>query len=66
MPTYPPVYFSTLELQDVRCFGGRQILDLTGNGHPKQWSLLIGENGAGKTTLLQCLAWMRPGAARSW
>lgn len=60
MPKYPPVYFSSLEIEDVRCFGGRQILDLTDNGRAKQWSLLIGENGAGKTTLLQCLAWMRP------
>ena len=35
-------------------------MDLTVDGRPAQWSLLIGENGAGKTTLLECLAWMRP------
>ena len=55
-----PVYFSTLEIGNVRCFGGHQILDLTDNGQPARWSLLVGENGAGKTTLLECLAWMRP------
>ena len=61
MPNTPPIYFSTLEIENVRCFGGRQMLDLTTNsGQPAPWSLLIGENGAGKTTLLECLAWMHP------
>ena len=55
-----PIYFSALTLENVRCFGGRQVLDLTDRGRPAQWSLLIGENGVGKTTLLECLAWMRP------
>ena len=56
-----PIYFSTLELENVRCFGGRQKLILTGDdGRPAKWSLIIGENGAGKTTLLECLAWMCP------
>ena len=56
----PAVYFSTLEIENVRCFGGRQELDLTVNGRPAQWTLLIGENGAGKTTLLECMAWLCP------
>ena len=60
MAETPLIYFSALELENVRCFGGRQKLDLTDNGRPARWSLLIGENGAGKTTLLECLAWMRP------
>ena len=55
-----PIYFSVLEIENVRCFGGRQVLDLTVDGRAAQWTLLIGENGAGKTTLLECLAWMRP------
>ena len=55
-----PIYFSALTLENVKCFGGRQVLDLTDKGRPAQWSLLIGENGVGKTTLLECLAWMRP------
>ena len=55
-----PIYLTALVLENVKCFGGRQALDLTANGRPAQWSLLIGENGVGKTTLLECLAWMRP------
>ena len=60
MPETPSIYFSTLEIENVRCFRGRQLLNLTTNGQPAQWTLLIGENGTGKTTLLECLAWMRP------
>ena len=60
MNVTPLVYFATLEIENVRCFGGRQELDLTVDGRPAQWSLIIGENGSGKTTLLECLAWMRP------
>ena len=60
MTTTPAVYFATLEIENVRCFNGRQKLDLTVNGRPAQWSILIGENGTGKTTLLECLSWMVP------
>lgn len=57
----PPVYFSSLELENVRCFGRSQALSLTDDaGNPVQWTLILGDNGVGKTTLLQCLAWMRP------
>ena len=57
----PPVYFSSLELENVRCFGQRQSLSLTDDeGNPVRWTLILGDNGVGKTTLLQCLAWMRP------
>ena len=61
MTTDAPIYFRSLELQSVRCFGNRQRLDLSDkNGDPAQWILILGDNGVGKTTLLQCLAWMRP------
>lgn len=56
-----PVYFLSLSVENVRCFGPKQTLDLSdGNGRPAQWTILLGENGVGKTTLLQCLASLMP------
>ena len=56
------MYYLSLELQNIKCFGGKQTLNLSNeNGGPAPWTLLIGDNGVGKTTLLQCIAWMRPG-----
>ena len=56
-----PIYFKSLELENVRCFAQPQRLDLSNeHGNPVQWVLILGDNGVGKTTLLQCLAWMRP------
>jgi translation initiation factor RLI1 len=55
----PPVYFLSLELENVLCFKERQKLDLSdGNGNPAQWTVILGDNGVGKTTLLRCLAGM--------
>ena len=55
----PPVYFLSLEVEDVLCFKDRQVLDLSdGNGNPAQWTVILGNNGVGKTTLLRCLAGM--------
>jgi len=56
-----PVYFLSLTVENVRCFGPKQTLDLSdGNGRPAQWTILLGENGVGKTTLLQCLGAISP------
>ena len=56
-----PFYFTSLQIENVRCFGQRQELKLSDeNGSPSPWTLILGDNGVGKTTLLQCLAHMRP------
>jgi hypothetical protein len=45
-----------LTLENVRCFGPKQTLDLSdGNGKPARWTIILGLNGTGKTTLLQSL-----------
>jgi predicted ATP-binding protein involved in virulence len=57
----PPVYFASIEVENVLCFKKIQKLDLCdANGFPAQWTVIIGENGVGKTTLLRCLAAMEP------
>jgi hypothetical protein len=51
-----PVYFLSLSIENVRCFGPKQTLDLSdGKGRPARWTVILGNNGVGKTTLLQCL-----------
>ncbi|XXX68162.1 AAA family ATPase [Sorangium sp. So ce128] len=55
------VYFLSLTLEDVRCFGPAQTLDLSnGEGKPRQWTVILGNNGVGKTTLLKALVASRP------
>jgi energy-coupling factor transporter ATP-binding protein EcfA2 len=59
--TSRPIYFTKLELENIRSFGGRQCLDLLDTqSKPARWTLILGDNGVGKTTLLQCLTRMRP------
>jgi len=53
------IYLFSLSVENIRCFGAKQILDLSdGNGRPAQWTVILGDNGKGKTTLLQILASM--------
>src|SRR5262249_47394701 len=55
-PERLPAYFLSLSLENVRCFGPKQTLDLSdGNGKPAPWTIILGLNGTGKTTLLQSL-----------
>lgn len=57
----PPMYYLSLELENIKCFGEKQTLDLSnGKGGPAPWTILLGDNSVGKTTLLQILALMRP------
>jgi energy-coupling factor transporter ATP-binding protein EcfA2 len=56
-----PAYFLSLTVENIRCFGPHQTLDLSdGNGRPAQWTIILGDNGVGKTTLLQTLAALIP------
>jgi predicted ATP-binding protein involved in virulence len=55
----PPVYFLSIDVENVLCFKDKQTLDLTDEqGNPAQWTVILGDNGVGKTTLLRCLAQM--------
>lgn len=54
-------YFLSLTVENIRCFGEAQMLDLSdGEGRPARWTVLLGDNGVGKTTLLECLALLQP------
>ena len=56
-PSRRATYFGSISLENVRCFGPKQSLDLCEeNGKPFRWTVILGENGTGKTTLLQALA----------
>ncbi|OQW92561.1 MAG: hypothetical protein BWK78_01380 [Thiotrichaceae bacterium IS1] len=57
----PPVYFASLTVDNVKCFKGKQTIDLSdGNGKPALWTVILGNNNTGKTTLLRCLAHLNP------
>jgi len=48
------VYFTKLEIEGFRCFGPKQVLDLSdGKGNWRKWTVILGDNGTGKTSILQ-------------
>ena len=58
---FQPVYFLSLEVENFRCFGPKQTLNLaTKDGRPARWTVILGENGVGKTTLLRRFANFQP------
>ena len=51
-----PLYLLSVELENVRCFGPSQTLQLsTERRQPIPWTVIFGDNGSGKTTLLQAV-----------
>jgi energy-coupling factor transporter ATP-binding protein EcfA2 len=55
-PGATPAYLLGVEIENVRCFGPKQRLNLaTKHGTPAPWTLIFGDNGSGKTTLLQAI-----------
>jgi len=55
------MYFTSIELENIKCFGENTILNLTDHdGRIAQWTMILGNNGVGKTTLLKSLCWMQP------
>ena len=53
MAKHQPIYFTSLELENVRCFGKPQVLELTdGEGSLAQWTLILGDNGVGKDNIV--------------
>ncbi len=58
---FPPAYFLSLSVENVRCFGPKQTIDVSdGQGRPTQWTVILGDNNTGKTTLLQCFVALEP------
>ncbi|HXV65312.1 MAG TPA: AAA family ATPase [Vicinamibacteria bacterium] len=42
-------------IENVRCFGPSQTLELSDGKNPYPWTVVFGDNGSGKTTLLQAV-----------
>lgn len=60
-PEKKAVYFGSLTVEGVKCFKGKETLDLTDeDGKPAKLTVILGNNGTGKTTLLTCLLGMMP------
>ena len=57
----PAAYFLSVTVENIRCFGPEQTLDLSDKeGRPARWTVILGDNGVGKTTLLHSLVAVQP------
>lgn len=44
-PMRDPAYFLSVSIEDFRCFGPQQTLDLSNaNGGPARWTVILGES----------------------
>ncbi len=51
-----PQYLLSVDVENIRCFGPTQTLQLSGaRPTPYAWTVIFGDNGSGKTTLLQAV-----------
>lgn len=51
-----PIYFRSISLENVRCFGERQTIQFIDHKENTcQWNLILGKNGSGKTTVLKSI-----------
>jgi len=57
----PPAYFLSLNLENVRSFGEKQVIDFTEKGAPAPWTVILGDNGVGKTSVLKAISLMAEG-----
>ncbi len=53
-------YLGSLEVEGVKCFKTKQILELSTDKKPSKWNIILGNNGTGKTTLLKSIVFCSP------
>lgn len=53
-------YLGSFEIEDVKCFRTKRVLDFSKNGKPNKWNIILGNNGTGKTTLLKSIVFSSP------
>lgn len=55
------LYVKSLEIENVKCFGKKQVIDFTDSeGRIAQWTVILGENGTGKTSILRSVVSLLP------